>query len=231
MTLAMLSWKAKQTLRNTLESYQRYGLDKLDDEKVIFFQEISKEDRAIAKEFGYDCFGSPDNIGIAEAYKLLVAYASGDAFLFLENDWELLSEPVLEIAKARYLLGLDDASFPLLDVARLRSRKNPGAPLWSRQYEGNEQAAPQFLLDAVYWKDNPAELEGIIDLHIDWYFAFASNANWTNNPTMFRTEWLRENIVSRMEDDVEKSIQAWWQTQNFIVGQGEGLFTHTRLDR
>jgi len=231
MTLAILSWASHQTLRNTLESYKRYGLDTLDDDKVIFFQEITKEDKAIAKEFGYDCFGSPENIGIAEAYKLLVAYASDEHFLFLENDWELIESPIAQLYQARYLLGLDGASRNLLDVARLRHRKNPGAPLWSRQYEGNELAAPQFLLDSVYWKENPEELPNITKIE-NWYFTSANNANWTNNPTICRTEWLREYVVPYISDDIEKSFQAEWSTRKVtIVGQSDGLFTHNRLDR
>ena len=42
MTLAMLSWGARKTLRNTLESYKKYGLLDLDAEKLIFFQERKK---------------------------------------------------------------------------------------------------------------------------------------------------------------------------------------------
>jgi len=30
-------------------------------------------------------------------------------------------------------------------------------------------------------------------------------------------------------NDVEKNIQSWWQTQEFKVMQGEGLFTHNRV--
>jgi hypothetical protein len=226
MILAILSWRSHQTLINSLETYKKYGLDTLSEDKVIFFQEITKEDRAIAKEYGYDCFGSPTNIGIAEAYKLLVAYASDDLFLFLENDWELIEAPHVQLSEARELLLLDT-----IDVARFRHRKNPGAPLWSRQYEGNPYAAPQFLLDSVFWDENPERMVEIKKLDY-WYITTAQYANWTNNPTMFRTDWLREVIVPRMEGDIEIALQGWWQQQEGIrVGQSDGLFTHNRLDR
>lgn len=226
MTLAVLSWASHQTLRNTLESYRRFGLDQLDEDKVIFFQEMTNEDKAIAKEYGYECFGSPDNIGIAEAYKALVAYASGDLFLFLENDWELIEDPKEQMYDAADMLRNG-----YLDVARFRHRQNPGAPLWSRQYEGKESVAPQFLLDSVFWDEHPEKFF-VITFEDGWYRTTAEFANWTNNPTMFRTEWLRDVIVPRMEDDVEKPIQSWWQQQTTIsVGQSEGLFTHNRIDR
>jgi hypothetical protein len=91
--------------------------------------------------------------------------------------------------------------------------------------------APQFLLESVFWSKNP-ELLGPInfDYH-GWYTTTAMFANWTNNPTMFRTEWLRENIVPRMTRDIEIDLQPWWAQQTFNVAQSAyGLFTHHRLD-
>lgn len=229
MTLAILSWGAHQTLVHTLTSYEKYGLDLLDEDRVIFFQEYSKRDKDIAKAFGYASFGSPVNIGIAEAYKLLVNYASGDTFLFLENDWELIEIPHAQIEQGRYLL---EKKF--IDVARFRHRKNPGSPLWSRQYAGNETApgAEQYLLDAVFWMDEPHKFLPQIDKINNWFIAPAANANWTNNPTMFRTEWLREVILPRITGDIEVALQGWWREQELIlVGQSDGLFTHNRIDR
>jgi len=229
MTLAILSWGAHQTLVHTLTSYQKYGLDLWDEDRVIFFQEYSKKDKEIAKEFGYESFGSPENIGIAEAYKLLVNYASGDIFLFLENDWELIEVPHALIGQGKYLLEKE-----FIDVARFRHRKNPGSPLWSRQYAGNETApgAEQYLLDAVFWMDEPQKSLPQIDKINNWFIAPAANANWTNNPTMFRTEWLREIILPRITGDIEVALQGWWREQEYIlVGQSDGLFTHNRLDR
>lgn len=225
MTIAVLSWGAHETLLNTLESYKKYGLDQLDADKVIYFQEYTKEDRAIAKSFGWNSIGSPENIGIAEAYKLLVAYASGDFFLFLENDWELITDPKEQLYDAAYLLEQG-----VIDVARLRSTKHPGEPLWSRQYKGNEYQRPEYLLDSVYW-DRAHLFPEITQPDVFWNVAAARNANWTNNPTMFRTGWLRENIVPRIEGDIEVSLQPWWKEQDFRVGQGFGMFTHNRLDR
>ena len=229
MTLAILSWGAHQTLINTLESYRKYGLDILDNDKVIFFQEYSKRDREIAQEYGYDSFGSSDNIGIAEAYKLLVNYASGDLLLFLENDWELIEEPGEQISKASMMLRNCT-----LDVAKFRHRKNPGAPLWSSRFNGQELSsldAQHYLLDSVYWRENPEIFSPLIEKVDDWYFATSQNANWTNNPTMFRVSFLKEIILPIISGDIEVSIQDWWQKTSFNVGHGDGLFTHNRIDR
>src|SRR6185369_2649992 len=113
MTIAILSWAARKTLRNSLESYRNYVLDEMDPEKIIFFQEITNEDKDLAAEFGYEAHGVPINIGIA----------TGDLFLFLENDWELIEDPTIVLEKATNILWNEAA-----DVVRLRHRDNPGAP-------------------------------------------------------------------------------------------------------
>src|SRR5215203_3438538 len=233
--IAILSWHSTLTLVNTLESYKYYGLDKLASQKVIFFQEITDEDKEIAKDFGYDYIGDPNNIGIAAAYKRLIDFATSDLFLFLENDWELLRDPLWTMNDAISMLTAG-----WVDVVKLRSRFSPGEPLWSRQYAGKERDHPTFMLDAVHWRED----DTMVDLRpeifpwyselskVNWYMADAKHANWTNNPTMFRTDWLRQNIVPRLSGDVEKALQPWWEQQTYYkVAQGEGLFTHRRIDR
>lgn len=229
MTIGILSWGARGTLRNSLKSYQSLGLKELDDEAIIFFNEITDEDREIAAEFGYQAEGSPINLGIANGYKSLVAHATGEFFLFLENDWELIEDPKKVIYDAKEYLRTN-----VVDVARLRHRNNPGHPLWSRTYEGRELDNTAFLLDSLHWRSDPDRVfPGLITKVDDWYFTGANFANWTNNPTLFRTEWLRAQLDHFGTIDVEIDMQPWWREQTSIfVGQHEvGLFTHSRLDR
>lgn len=231
MTIGILSWKSPKTLINTLGSYRQYGLDKLDTEKVIFFQEISAEDIAIAKDYEYDFMGSRQNLGIAAAYKLMVEDAGGDLFLFLENDWRLLNDPTHEFTMATDLLQNG-----LLDVVRFRSTTDHGWPLWSRQWAGSELDHLPYLFDSMYWRDHPEydfpDYIKTIGVGQTIRYTKARYANWTNNPTMFRTEWWLENIGPRIfEGDLEKAIQPWWEQQDFLVGQRHGLFIHERLDR
>ncbi len=229
MTIGILSWGARETLKNTLNSYRNLGLKELDDEAIIFFQEITNEDREIAAEYGYIAEGSPINVGIANGYKSLVAHATGEFFLFLENDWELLEDPKQVISDAKKLLKQN-----VVDVVRLRHRKNPGNPLWSKVYEGRELDGQAFLLDSLHWKSDPDHnFAGLINKVDDWYFTTAQFANWTNNPTMFRTDWLRTILNHFGTIDVEIDMQPWWREQNniFVAQHEKGLFTHKRLDR
>lgn len=227
LTLGILSWKSHSTLRNTLESYRTFGLDTLASQRVIWFQEITDEDREIAEEYGYEAIGSDTNVGIAGGYKGLVEHATGSVFLFLENDWVLLENPIQALVEGIYTL-----STMQVDVIRYRHRDRPGVPLWTYQFQGHELEHPTHLLDSVHWTD-PDRFPQIDRLVMagTWFVTRARYANWTNNPTMFRVDWLKENILPRMAGDIEQGIQSWWEQQDYLVAQGEGLFTHNRIDR
>lgn len=223
MTIAMLSWGAHATLLNTLRSYKKYGLLDLDDEKIIWFQEESLADYKIARDYGFTPYGVPSNIGIGQAYRRLVELSTGDLFLFLENDWELIEEARAEILEAAEMLRAN-----VVDLVKFRHRSNPGNPLWSRQFQDNELNRPEYLLESIHWTDPNRFLQ--IQKWDNWYVTTSSYANWSNNPHMARTKWLRENILPRVgTGDLEKDIQDWWRAQKFGVAQSEGLFTHNRL--
>lgn len=225
LTIAILSWNSHRTLRNTLESYKTFGLDKLASQRLIYFQEISTVDKQIAEKYGYDYTGSDENVGIAEAYKRLVERATGRFFLFLENDWVLLEPAQNEIA-----VGIEILDRGYADVVRYRHRRFPGEPLWTYQFKGHEQDHPTHVLDAVHWTETPENLEGIEKGHFDYYYATAANANWTNNPTMFRTLWIKMITPRFGSRDVEVDFQETWEyMDDVIVAQGNGLFTHRRI--
>jgi hypothetical protein len=225
MTIGILSWGAHKTLTNTLTSYEKYGL--WDKERIIFFQERSTEDINIATRFGYESMGINKNIGIGPAIRRLAEEATGELFLFLENDWELVEPASNTIAQATVFLGSYVA-----DVVRLRHRQNPGHPLWTRQFAGNEYARPTHLLDCIHWVEEPEKYISEIQKLGDWYFTTSKNANYTNNPCMYRTEFLRENILPHIAQDMgfERDIQPFWEQQSFRIAQGRGLFTHNRID-
>lgn len=229
MTIGILSWGAHKTLINTLKSYEKYKLPLYDSERIIFFQQISDADIKIAEHYGYKYIGAETNVGIAEGYRRLVEMSTGTLFLFLENDWQLLEHPAAALADARFLISTNQA-----DVVKLRHRQNPGNPLWTRQFEGHEQDKPTHLLDCIHWKEHPSEFPEIGFTHMYkriWYTTTSRNANWSNNPHTAKTQWLKDNILPQLGNgDIERNMQAWWEQQDFKVAQGNGLFTHNRLD-
>ncbi|MEJ0022020.1 MAG: hypothetical protein WDN76_00130 [Alphaproteobacteria bacterium] len=60
----VLSWRDRETLRNSLESYRQENFASLFDRALIYFQEIEDADRAIAAEFGFEAAGDETNRGI-----------------------------------------------------------------------------------------------------------------------------------------------------------------------
>lgn len=227
-TLAILSWGAHRTLKNTLESYKIFGLDNLAAQKLIFFQETSPTDLQLAQKYGYQAVVSKTNIGIAQAYSRLVEKSTQPYFLFLENDWVLLDKPDQQIQQGIHLLD-----YAVTNVVRYRHRRFPGDPLWTLQFRDNEYERPTHLLDAVYWTPDPEKFPEITTKTLDevkWYLASSANANWTNNPTMFKTDFLRDNVLPRIGSrDAEVDLQGWWEQQDYTVAQSEGLFTHRRI--
>lgn len=234
MTIAVLSYGSPLTLTQSLQSYADFGLDQLDDERIIYFQEITDIDIGIARKFGWKWVGSRENVGIAEGYHRLLEEATGEFFLFLENDWRLIEEPKSQIEEAQRLIQEDR-----VDLVRFRHRKNPGHPLWTRQFEGKEEERMTHLLDSVHWTDPDPnrfwQIRKISDFTPtvnDWYWTMSPYANWTNNPHMAYTKFLRNNVVPHLgTGDLERDIQSWWEQQDFTVAQGKGLFTHDRIDR
>lgn len=229
ITLAVLSWAAHKTLLNTLMSYERSGLLNLSTERLIYYQEISPEDIEIAKRFGFEYEGNSRNIGISGGYLNLLRRASGDQFLFLENDWACVEDSLKTVVHLMTVAGLIESN--IIDLARFRHWAYPGEPLWTRQFMDKEYERPTHLLDCIHWKAHPEDFPEITKILSDFYITTSKNANWTNNPHMAKTEWLRKYIEPRMNpfNDIERDIQSWWEQQDFKVGQGHGLFTHKRI--
>lgn len=116
--IGILSWKAHETLRKSLESYPSEFLEQF-DQRVIYFSDISDEDRTIAQEFGWDCAGG-DNEGIAGGMKRLAENMNTDYVLLLQNDNPLVEPPMeafIQIQSAVEMLNAGKAT-----LARMRHR-------------------------------------------------------------------------------------------------------------
>lgn len=237
ISLLMLSWGSHKTLINTLESYKKNKLFDIVDEKIIFFQNISNTDVEIAENYGFDvAIGSENNIGIGLGIYSLVKESTKKYILFLENDWELICDS--NITENRLQSGIDLLNEGALDVIRYRHRVNYGEPNYGAQFFGKELTAPYCLLDSLFWNKDPdikfPEYIKKIEKNGEYFYTASSkNANFTNNPTIYIRDFylnLVEPFITQ-NFEPENHIQKWWETQNFKVGHGEGLFKHNRLDR
>jgi len=116
--IGILSWRAHETLRQSLESYSPKFLDFF-DQKIIYFSDITDGDIAIANEFGWDYAGGP-NEGIAGGMKHLAENMTTDYVLLLQNDNPLIERTgvaIRHIQQAVCLMDNNDA-----DLARMRHR-------------------------------------------------------------------------------------------------------------
>src|SRR5258708_7652256 len=105
MPIAILFWGSHNLLVNTVHPYNKYDLPIYDPERIIFFQEIYGADTKLAKRYHYEYIGTKENVGIAEGYRRLVERATGDLFLFLDNDWELINYRSSALSDARFLIS------------------------------------------------------------------------------------------------------------------------------
>ncbi|PCI00691.1 MAG: hypothetical protein COB76_02970 [Alphaproteobacteria bacterium] len=121
--IGILSWKAHQTLRQSLEGYKDNGFLEMFDEKIIYFSDMSDEDIAIAKQYGWGYAGGA-NEGIAGGMKRLGEHMKSDYIILLQSD-----NPICESQK--FTIDHIQSALKLLenqtaDIVRLRHRWNIG---------------------------------------------------------------------------------------------------------
>jgi len=238
ISIGILSWNNNISLENSLKSYQKNGLFDLSEDVTIYFQEINDEKISIAKKYGLNCIGSLYNVGIGSAFYSLVTNSKNENVLLLEHDWEL-TESVIETEKQlkEAVNNLDE-----VNCVRLRSRKNPGEPLYSRVYEGNElnfydktiDLISPGLFDCIHWIPDPEQkFSDKIEKKGEYFYTTSRWSNFTNNPCLYKKNFYLE-IVHKFKDvslNLENDISYWWARQNFKICWGSGLFTHCDLEK
>lgn len=121
--IGILSWRAHDTLIASLESYKAAGFLDLFAENLIYFSDISDEDKEIAARFGWSHAGG-ENRGIAGGMKALAENMQSDYVLLLQNDNPLIESPAFANAHLDEAIALLDSG--KADLARLRHRWQVG---------------------------------------------------------------------------------------------------------
>jgi FkbM family methyltransferase len=242
ISVGILAWHSGITLENTLESYRKNGLFDVVDDVCILFQEVTPEDKALAKKYNLPYIGLDKNVGIGRAFVMLCEQADNPHVLLLEHDWELTEN----IATTRVRL---EAGLKMLkgntDVVRFRSRVNPGLPLFTYDsYFGKElehfcpniELESPHLMDCIHWIENPEQMFPDKIFIEDYHYVSTSRwSNWTNNPCLHRRDFFIELISWFSDKDptllLEPTISHWWARQQFKIAWGEGLFTHNDIGK
>ena len=141
--IAVLSWRSPETIRNSLGTYIQNDFLTLFEDVVLCFQEISGQDRALARELGIRHVGKERNEGIMAGFRFAYESLKTDYIIVLENDCLLREDRAT--AHQRLSECLELLQSRQADLARVRSRYHPGPPIraaseYSRFYPIEEQA-------------------------------------------------------------------------------------------
>jgi len=238
LTLGILTYNAPNTLERTLNRFFEKKIDSILNEILLYINPSRFSDQNIeqAKKFNIKYELASENKWIAPAFKWIAENSQSNTILLLEDDFFLTEDNEEKIFKiletAVYFLKKEET-----DVVRLRSRRNAGNPLYSSWFAGQEEKCMTHLAECVHWRDNPdldfPEYCQRISKDPVWYKFSSKNANFTNNPCIYRKEFYKEHIIPRFcidNTDIETAATSWWSSQNFKVIAGDGLFCHDRLD-
>ena len=257
LSIGVLSWKAHETLRKTLASYE--ALLPLVDEAVVFFNSITPDDRAIAGEFGFRAEGSEENLGILGGTLSLARCLSGDKILLLQNDNPVnVSPDVLSRRIAEAIAILDEGK---ADMVRMRDRFDPSfsdCVKYLKLYPGEDgvdtlamrmrrilrpiKARRMIGRAAAVLKDPSSRHPGEFVRCGESFITDSRYTNYSDQPFMAsRTlalellEWAdarKEHSRTLNGRYVPEIIinSRFWRARRIRVAISEGVFAHARFD-
>ena len=256
-SIGVLSWKGYDSLHNSLQSYEKYGLNLLTKSKFICLPEYSNRGIELSKKFGYKPILFKNNIGILDGFKSLALNMPDGPLLLLENDL-----PLVENNKTTF--NLLKQSFEHLykyDVAqvRLRSIKDPGDPFHSihkyNNYWGSGYLkkikrffrpikAKKLIGTGIYTEKDPHSKfsKYISKLENGSYLITSEIMNWSNLAIIVDRNFFLNVIIHEAEiTNSKKKINGfknieielnkkWWRDKRWNLIITNGLFKHSRVD-
>jgi len=261
IALAAISWMAPKSLRNSMESWRMNGLLDIADEKMIFLNSPTAEDRSIASEFGFDVYTTDERAGNVMAGPSL-AYLAGnstaDYLLLLEKDF-VLSAPRDVMMREMYT-GVQHLARGV-DAYRLRGKSDypaEGMPNCCEKrdpptcpYHSNWRSAGYFgdhmnwlliLCDPDIMEHSNGRLAQCTkEPNAPTSYCFTSGeTNWSNNPILFPRTWFNDKIRDIALMDFERNnmfefntMMSWlsWKPPARICMSEQGIFTHNEIDQ
>ena len=256
-SIGILSWKGYDSLHNSLQSYEKYGLNSLTKSKFICLSEYSNKGIELAKKFGYQPILFKKNIGILNGFKSLALTMPDGPLLLLENDL-----PLIENNKTTFTLLKQSLEYLYKYNAvqvRLRSIKDPGEPFHSiKKYEKywgcgtlkkikrllRPHKAKKLIGTGIYIENNPhlKFSKYISKLKNNSYLITSEIMNWSNLAIMVDRTFFLEVIIKEAEiTNSKKNINGfknieielnkqWWRDKRWNLVITNGLFKHLRVD-
>lgn len=238
ITIGYLTWKRYDILEQTLKSHKENGLFEIipPENRIIFFQEISQQDRNIANKYNLNTFGNKKNIGILNAFIELVKNCKTKYFIFCENDWLLIENKEL-------CRNVFNDCIQLLDnneknIIKLRHIKNPGSPLYSRPYNINIWLSENYhgfpyKLESLSWLNNPNDFykPGVlneIQYKYKWYSTTLEHQKWSNNIFIANTSFLKNTITQMLINF--KDTDKYLGLEDVLINYNNVFRKNTQLD-
>jgi len=238
ITIGYLSWKRNDIFMKTLESHKKNGLFEIipPENRIIFFQEISKKDKELASKYESNYIGNKDNIGILNAFIELVEACKTPYFIFCENDWNLIED----INKTKNII---EDSINLLennrvDIIRLRHRKYPGEPLYSKpknidEWLKNDISLFPYKLESLSWLENPNNnYNNLLEEYNGnnkWYITSLDHQRWSNNIFIGKTDYIKNNIIELIKQ-FKSSNNKYTGLEDVLINSNKYLGKDTKLD-
>ena len=253
ISLGILSWHAHETLTRTLTSCA--ALSPLVDERVIWFNEISDADRALAAKFGFEARGTMENLGILGGTHALLESLSGDIVISCQNDNPVSVAPDLlksRLADAVAALRSGEAEWVRLrnrfepgfsDKAKFLRYWGPGAACVCRRLLRPGKAARLAGRAVAACTDPSMRFPRLFRKAGSLFFSTSKWVDYTDQPFAARRafildvfEWIEANkqgthtLNGRYVPEIVLNRSKWWRKQAFPVAVSEGVFAHARYD-
>jgi hypothetical protein len=258
VSLAILTWRAPQTLAHTLKHLVPL-LERVSD-RVIVCQESDPEEIAIAESFDFRVVALESNVGIQHGMKQAVEACRHEQVLFIEND-VVLRQPidvtVNVLSRLQAMLEAREIEFAKLRLLPLELRRKVarywavrnGHPVrrpygWLRFAAANDVAS-----DVVCGELRPGFASRYLADRGDGIYATNSKyCRWENLAVLMNRAFFLDTLIPFAEanptsrtvngfPDLEHRINTmpnrrWWRGQRFGAAIVKpGLFGHRRLDR
>jgi hypothetical protein len=219
--LGILSWKGGETLKSSLESYQKNNFFSIFDENMVFLPEQREQETHIAKKYNVSVHGHPENLGILGGFKFIAENINSEYILILENDFHLFENydnAKQQIETAYHLIQNNHA-----DIVRLRSRHKPGLPFCGTQkfkkYYPDKDARlmrrmlawilrsimpyhTKRALGMIFYdmNKNPADYPDVFHFIDNIPITNSVFLPWTNNPCLVKRDFLLNHVIGYAEN-------------------------------
>tara|TARA_X000000368_G_scaffold380117_1_gene335690 strand:+ start:2207 stop:7276 length:5070 start_codon:yes stop_codon:yes gene_type:complete len=241
--IGLVAHQGVKTLDATLLSYKKTGFLDMSDDFHILFQQIDSPERRAWADHVLSQYPTllpifqKENVGHQSFVHLADSCANSSlVFMPLEEDFVIKVDNVHvrnQITNAMRLLR------DKTDAVKMRNRILPGEPNYSYESWKQGTLGSTHLLSHVMWdEDAEKHVAGIWQCGTDpkTWCANSKHAHYTNNPTMYNTEFAKKIFHMVPEHSVstqkfEQWLTTYWSQQNFQVAHSDGIFTHERLDR